>query len=108
MIIILIVIAIFALSSFAADYESYSKFYDIAYPDSMGFLGGAIFGFIGVFAFLPPASGTLRNASRREKGLFIFGLIWSIAMAAIIICVFAFDYEPEAHWTSADEFEWDD
>ena len=108
MIIILIVIAIFALSSFAADYETYSKFYDIAYPDSMGFLGGAIFGFVGVFAFLPPASGTLKNASRREKGLCIFGLIWSIAIAVIIICVFAFDYEPEAHWLSADKFDWDE
>ena len=45
MIIVLLIVGIFALTSFASEYKNYSKTYSIAYPDSMGFLGGAIFGF---------------------------------------------------------------
>ena len=108
-IILLLVIAIFALSSFAEEYESYSKAYHISYPDTMGFLGGAIFGFPMIWVFLPPVSGTLSNASRREKGLCIFGLLWSIAIFVILICVFALDYTPkEYYWPAYDSELWDD
>ena len=95
MIIVLLIVGIFALTSFASEYKNYSKTYSIAYPDSMGFLGGAIFGFPMIWVFLPPESKTIRNSSRREKGLCIGGLIWSILILVIIICMFCLDYEPK-------------
>ena len=74
----------------------------------MGFLGGAIFGFPGIWVFLPPVSGTLKNADRREKGLLIGGLIWSVAIFVVILCVFCFDYDPkEYNWPEYDSPIWD-
>ena len=100
-------IAIFALSSFASEYKDYSKIYNISYPDTMGFLGGAIFGFPMIWIFLPPVSGTLKNASRREICLFIAGLCWCILINTIIICVFAFDYTPkEYYWPDYESELW--
>lgn len=107
LIIFLIVIAILAMTSFASEYSNYTKALHIAYPDAMGFLGGAIFGFPFVWTFLPPASGSLKNASRREKGLCFGGLIWSIVILVAITCVFAFDYEPkEYRWPEYDDPAW--
>ena len=71
----------------------------------MGFLGGAIFGFPGVWIFLPPVSGT---RSRREKGLLIGGLIWSVTIFVAILCVFCFDYDPkDYYWPEYDSPIWD-
>ena len=107
MIILLIVIAIFALSSFAEMYKTYSRVYHISYPDTMGFLGGAIFGFPGIWVLLPPVSGTIKNASRREKGLLIFGLVWSMVIFLIVLALFAFDFDPKEHkWPEYDDPKW--
>ena len=105
--IFLIVIAIFAMTSFAEEYKNYTKALHIAYPDAMGFLGGAIFGFMGVWTFLPPVSGSLKNSSRRECGLFLVGLIWCLVILVITACVFSFDYEPkEYYWPAYDDPAW--
>ena len=104
MIVLLIVIAIFALTSFSQMYSTYSKLYHIAYPDPMGFLGGAIFGFPGVWVLLPPAKDT---RSRREKGLLIFGLAWNLLIFLIILAIFSFDYTPEEYrWPEYDSPIW--
>jgi len=75
----------------------------------MGYLGGAIFGFPAIWVFLPPVSGTHKNSTRREKGLLIGGLAWSITIFIIILCVFAFDYTPKEYiWPAYDDPKWDD
>ena len=97
MTIFLLVIAIFFLSSFAAPYSNYTKFYYLRYPDTMGIMGGALFGFFLTWVLLPPEVGSLSRASRRELCLFITGLICSIGLLAIAIGVFA-GAEPKVWW----------
>ena len=93
--ILLLVIGIFFLTSFASPYGKFMRLYAIAYPDSMGFLGGFLFGLPLTWVMLPPGSGSLGNATRREKGLFIAGLVWTLILSAIIIAVFAASSDPD-------------
>jgi len=97
MCIFLLVIGIFFLTSVAQPYKDWTDKYHIRYPDSMGFFGGALFGMPMSWIFLAPTSGTLKNSSRREKGLFIGGLVWSVLILVIVVLVFSFENEPEAY-----------
>ncbi len=72
--------------------------YKIAYPDASGWFGGALMGFFLTWVFLPSDGGSLKNASRRQKGLFFAGLIISVLILVIIICVFSFSYDPKEYW----------
>ena len=97
MMIFLLVIGIFFLTSFASEYRDYAKLYHIAYPDSMGWFEGFLFGFPMSWLFLPPVAGSLKRATRRERGLFIGGLIWAMALLIMVICIFSFSYDPKAY-----------
>ena len=96
--IFLMVLGIYLLTSFASQYKNYTRFYDIAYPDAMGFLGGALFGFFMSWVFFIPDGGSIKGASRRQTGLFIAGLAVSLCLLLLIICIFAFSIEPEEYW----------
>ena len=100
--IFLLVIAVFLLSSFAAPYKSYAKFYKINFPDGMGMLGGALFGFFLSWVFLPPITGSISQASRREKILFGVGLGTSLMIFVIVLAVFIAAYEPKEYWSYDD------
>ena len=97
--VILIVIGIFFLSSFAAPYSNYSRLYSLSYPDTSGFLGGVLFGFFMSWVFLSPSAGSLKQGTRREKTLFTVGLILSLILLIIVIVVFSFSYDPKPHWS---------
>ena len=97
--ILLLVIGVFFLTSFAAPYKNYTKAYFINYPDGMGMMGGAIFGFFLSWVFLPPITGSIRQASRREAILFVVGLAMSLVIFVIILAVFIADYEPLMYWS---------
>ena len=87
--IVLLVIAIFLLSSFAQPYQRYMDARSISYPDTMGFLGGFLFGVPISFTLFVPTTGSLKNAPRRDKGLFWFGLAWASLLFIIIVAAFA-------------------
>jgi membrane associated rhomboid family serine protease len=99
MMILLLVIGIFFLTSFAAPYKTYTKFYMISYPDSMGFFGGALFGFFLSWVFLPPTAGSLKQGTRREKGLFIAGLMISVIVLVLVTLTFCFGEAPVKYWS---------
>ena len=61
---------------------------DVSYPDTMGFLGGFLFGVPISFTLFLPTTGTLKTAPRRDRGFFFCGLI--SAFFLFIICVAAF------------------
>ena len=61
----------------------------ISYPDTMGFLGGFLFGVPISFTLFVPTTGTLKTAPRRDKGLFWFGLGWAVVLFLIIVAAFA-------------------
>ncbi len=55
--VFLLAIGIYFMVSFAGPYAKYTKFYKIDYPDSMGILGGGLFGFFLSWVFLQPLAG---------------------------------------------------
>jgi len=57
MMIALLAIGIYFMISFAQPYEKYTMFFKIDYPDSMGILGGGLFGFFLSWVFLQPLAG---------------------------------------------------
>jgi len=95
MMIFLLVIGIFFLTSFAAPYKNYMKLWKISYPDSMGFLGGFLFGMPLTWVFLPSSTGSFKTAPRLEKGLFYFGLIMALAIFCIVVAAFLTGTEPK-------------
>ena len=94
----MLVLGIFFLTSFAAPYSDYTSLTKISYPDAMGFLGGALFGFPLAWVFFKPTAGSLGKASRRERGLFIGGLIWAAVLLIIIVAAFAAGGDPKEYW----------
>lgn len=102
MLIVIIVVAIFILTTFAEGVSTYSKLARIVYPDSTGFFGGALFGMPLAWIFLVPTEGSLGKASRRERGLFIGGLVWAILVATLVIVFFSTG-EYEEYWTYDDD-----
>lgn len=71
----------------------------------MGFLGGFLFGFPMSWVFLPPVTGSMKQSTRRERGLFICGMIWTMSFLVLIIVLFSFESDPEYYskgWTFAD------
>ncbi len=96
--ILLLVLGIMFLTSFAAPYKNYAKAFNLLYPDTMGFIGGFLFGVPLSWIFLRPYEGSLSKASRREKCLFITGLIWTLVLIIILVSSFSFGEAPKAYW----------
>ena len=97
--IFLLVIGIFFLTAMAEPYKNYTKAFRISYPDGAGLMGGCFFGFPMSWIFLVPTTGSIfKNAPRRDRGLFIAGLLISMTILLIIIVVFSFDNEPKEYW----------
>lgn len=68
----------------------------------MGFLGGFLFGLPMSWVFLPPVTGSIKQSTRRERGLIICGMIWTILLLVIVIVMFSFESKPEYYsygWT---------
>jgi len=98
MMIFLLVIGIFFLTSFAAPYKNYAKLYSIAYPDTSGFIGGFLFGLPLSWVFMRPTGGSMKQATGREKCLLLVGLIWSVILFIIIASAFSLGDAPKDYW----------
>ena len=83
MMIALLAIGIYFMVSFAQPYEKYTKFYKIDYPDSMGILGGGLFGFFPPEKPLSPKKGQpARSTVTLENG----ALRLDLAITILLIC----------------------
>ena len=101
MTIILLVIGIFFLTSFAAPYKNYTEDFRIRYPDSGGIMGGALFGFLLSWVFAVPVAGGITKASRRELIMMIVGVCFWLLILGITAGSF-FGSEPEFYWSLDD------
>jgi len=97
MLVVMLVVGIFLLVQQAEPYKLYTKIYAVSYVDTMGLLGGFLFGVPLTWVFVKPYSGTLKAASRREICLFITGIIWSVGLLIAMAVVFATS-SSEHHW----------
>lgn len=94
MFIMILVIVIFLMTTIAAPFKNNMRVLKISYPDSMGILGGFLFGMPLAWVLLPYADGSYSNAKGAEKCLFFFGLIWTLCLNAISIAYFFSSAEP--------------
>ena len=69
----------------------------ISYPDTMGFLGGFLFGVPISFCLFTPTTGSMKTAPRRDKTLFWIGLVWALLLFIIVVAAFATG-ETKEYW----------
>jgi len=98
--VLLLVITALLLTQAAAQYKEYANTYHLAVPDTFGYLGGFLFGFLASLAFLPPGDPRQANRETRkhEQVVRAVGGVLAAIMIIILLVVFFAAVKPTKYW----------